>query len=134
MSMTTCKECGKDISDQAAACPHCGAPTKPIEDRQSGILQCPECKLNLVPIERREGYSFIAFLGLLLFLSGLGALLFNPMIGLFMILIGALADRFGRSKKLHMVCPSCRYDAPDTSSIGYQVSAQLGSLWNLLTK
>lgn len=26
MAMTHCRECGKDISDQASACPHCGAP------------------------------------------------------------------------------------------------------------
>lgn len=25
MAMTACKECGKDISDTAEACPHCGA-------------------------------------------------------------------------------------------------------------
>lgn len=30
MAMTTCKECGKEISTTAAACPHCGAkPYKP---------------------------------------------------------------------------------------------------------
>lgn len=26
MAMTTCQECGKDVSDQARACPHCGTP------------------------------------------------------------------------------------------------------------
>lgn len=26
MAMTTCRECGKPISDQALACPHCGMP------------------------------------------------------------------------------------------------------------
>lgn len=28
MALITCKECGKDISDQAAACPGCGAPVQ----------------------------------------------------------------------------------------------------------
>lgn len=28
MAMIKCKECGKDISNQAASCPHCGAPVK----------------------------------------------------------------------------------------------------------
>jgi hypothetical protein len=27
MTMTTCRECGKPISDQALACPHCGNPS-----------------------------------------------------------------------------------------------------------
>ena len=28
MALITCKECGKQVSDQAASCPHCGAPIK----------------------------------------------------------------------------------------------------------
>lgn len=28
MAMTTCKECGNEVSDQAETCPHCGAPLK----------------------------------------------------------------------------------------------------------
>jgi predicted RNA-binding Zn-ribbon protein involved in translation (DUF1610 family) len=28
MSLLKCQECGKEISDQAASCPNCGAPTK----------------------------------------------------------------------------------------------------------
>ncbi|PKN65528.1 MAG: hypothetical protein CVU57_10260 [Deltaproteobacteria bacterium HGW-Deltaproteobacteria-15] len=28
MSLIQCAECGKEISDKAASCPHCGAPTK----------------------------------------------------------------------------------------------------------
>ena len=30
MALITCKECGKDISDQAAACPGCGAPVRKV--------------------------------------------------------------------------------------------------------
>ena len=26
MALINCKECGKEVSDQAASCPHCGAP------------------------------------------------------------------------------------------------------------
>ena len=28
MALTTCAECGGQVSDQAAACPHCGAPVR----------------------------------------------------------------------------------------------------------
>lgn len=31
MALITCEECGKDISDQAAACPGCGAPAQPAQ-------------------------------------------------------------------------------------------------------
>ena len=29
MALINCPECNKEISDKAAACPHCGAPSKP---------------------------------------------------------------------------------------------------------
>jgi uncharacterized integral membrane protein len=29
MALTKCRECNESVSTQAAACPHCGAPTKP---------------------------------------------------------------------------------------------------------
>lgn len=31
MALIACKECGKEISDKAAACPHCGAPVRASE-------------------------------------------------------------------------------------------------------
>ena len=31
MALIPCHECGKEISDQAEACPHCGAPVKKPE-------------------------------------------------------------------------------------------------------
>lgn len=41
MSMIQCHECGKDISDTANACPHCGAPLK-NDTTETKI--CPYCK------------------------------------------------------------------------------------------
>ena len=29
MALILCKECGREISDAATTCPHCGAPVKP---------------------------------------------------------------------------------------------------------
>lgn len=46
MAMIQCPECGKDVSDMAAACPNCGCP---ISQQQapapapSGV-RCPKCK------------------------------------------------------------------------------------------
>lgn len=31
MALTTCKECGKEVSTAADACPHCGAPRKRLK-------------------------------------------------------------------------------------------------------
>lgn len=35
MSMIICKECGKEISDKANACPHCGCPVQTISTTQN---------------------------------------------------------------------------------------------------
>ena len=46
MAMIKCPECGKDISDKAAACPNCG---------------CPVAKTNEINNEQNEkGYTRIA--------------------------------------------------------------------------
>lgn len=34
MALTNCKECGQQVSDQAAACPHCGYRITPPEAQQ----------------------------------------------------------------------------------------------------
>lgn len=35
MSLTNCPECGAEISDKAAACPHCGHPINPTQPTQA---------------------------------------------------------------------------------------------------
>ena len=37
MAMIKCRECGKDISDMAKACPHCGVPTNPRAERMKEV-------------------------------------------------------------------------------------------------
>lgn len=36
MALTTCPECGAQVSDQASSCPKCGVPL-------SRVIKCPEC-------------------------------------------------------------------------------------------
>ncbi len=50
MALTNCKECGKEISDSASVCPHCGAPVvKDVFCRKCGTKVsentkfCPTC-------------------------------------------------------------------------------------------
>ncbi len=40
MGMVTCKECGKEVSDQAKACPHCGVdnPGSSCADTLAGLI------------------------------------------------------------------------------------------------
>ena len=42
MAIVKCRECGRDVSDQATACPHCGAPTRgptPPVKKKTGCLK-----------------------------------------------------------------------------------------------
>lgn len=50
MAMTTCKECGKDVSDTAATCPHCGIVASVIAAKQ---------------LTKRESSAISGFVGLL---------------------------------------------------------------------
>ena len=50
MSLIKCKECGKEISDAASVCPHCGAPVvKDVYCQKCGtkvpenVQYCPNC-------------------------------------------------------------------------------------------
>lgn len=48
MSLISCPECGKKISDKAAACPHCGNPMNPQvqQTQQEEDLCCPGCGMK----------------------------------------------------------------------------------------
>ena len=37
MALINCKECGKQISDKAASCPHCGAPVNAAPAPQQAV-------------------------------------------------------------------------------------------------
>lgn len=50
MALIACNECGKEISDKAAACPHCGAPMATVTATPAAPLRrevkdgfCPAC-------------------------------------------------------------------------------------------
>ena len=47
MALIKCEECGHDLSDKAASCPHCGTPLANIlKDTQGAIkaiIKCPKC-------------------------------------------------------------------------------------------
>lgn len=46
MALINCKDCNKEVSDSATACPNCGSP---IERKiQNGEEQCPFCS-NILP-------------------------------------------------------------------------------------
>jgi TM2 domain-containing membrane protein YozV len=61
MALENCRECGKQISSQAVACPHCGAPIK-----DSGVVN------NTVPISVTKSKNRSLAILLAVLLGGLG--------------------------------------------------------------
>lgn len=42
MPLQPCRECGKDVSTEAAFCPHCGAAV-PTREKSADWVPCPKC-------------------------------------------------------------------------------------------
>jgi len=58
MALIKCSECGKEISDKAASCPHCGCPmeTHPREQEDTGgKTKCPKCGEMITPVVTNVG-------------------------------------------------------------------------------
>lgn len=72
MALIQCPECGKEISDQAESCPHCGNPLRPV------VIESTSKKWKTATV-----IAWIVFLtGTYLFLRGLGSGGWeNPMTG-----------------------------------------------------
>ena len=74
MPLMNCTECGKEISDKAASCPHCGAPTKwgqketkKERRKRRGNVQGAGCLLIILAIILGLtviGIPFAVFLGI----------------------------------------------------------------------
>lgn len=45
MALVACAECGKEVSDKAAACVGCGAPLP--KPRDPNLIECPFCSQSL---------------------------------------------------------------------------------------
>ncbi len=71
MSLISCPECGKEISDKAVSCPNCGNPINP--QKQEEYLCCPYCGSRELHAEHKgfsggkalAGYAVTGGIGLL---------------------------------------------------------------------
>jgi DNA-directed RNA polymerase subunit RPC12/RpoP len=61
MPLTRCRDCGKEVSTEAAACPHCGADA-PARTKSPDWVQCPHCSS---PNTRRIGLGLLGCVSLL---------------------------------------------------------------------
>lgn len=59
MALINCPGCGKEVSSNAAACPHCG---EPIDTS----IKCPKCgSKNVVPISNAKKVGSMIMWGML---------------------------------------------------------------------
>ena len=118
MALIKCDECGKDISDKATSCPHCGAPTSTttsspdpftaaVNARISAPRRCEKCGAALVLNEKtRTSASLIITVPMLI--GGLAMLPWFPIFGILVLILAFLIDFASRKKTMEYACPACR--------------------------
>ena len=58
MALISCPECGREISDKAAACPHCGNPMTPVAPPAATVAAAPA--VSAVNDEEKQRYLALA--------------------------------------------------------------------------
>lgn len=110
MALTNCSECNKEISDQAPACPHCGAPSllhKKIENTNGST--CKKCGVPYITEQKTATVSPVILLTVPMFFVGIILLFINWLAALLVIGLAFMIDHFGRSKKTVVICPKCKF-------------------------
>jgi hypothetical protein len=110
MALTTCPDCKGQLSTNATACPHCGAPTKTATPQSipagPKVATCQKCGTVMVATQQAPAVSVAGMLSVFGILIALLTMLFNVVAGL-VILIAAILVGMMKGKKTVMKCPSC---------------------------
>ena len=72
MSMKDCPDCGREVSEKAFVCPHCGCPVNDCTGTQSQESNNQEYRLLMGSPESNSGFAmFIQILGAIAWIGGL---------------------------------------------------------------
>lgn len=72
MGLIQCKECGKEISDKATSCPHCGCPVDSMGSMSEGIeMSAAPVRPSQLPRKKNRG-CLIGVIIFILFCFGIG--------------------------------------------------------------
>lgn len=72
-------------------------------------MTCPECDTTLVRVDRKPAVSATGVISGLLILIGLLSMLLNILVGIGIIIIGAIIG-LANDKKTWLACPKCNKD------------------------
>ncbi len=105
MALIKCPECGKEISDQAKACPNCGCPINETDAKycqycgekiDSDCIVCPKCgkQVEELKAELKKKHSVVGIIGFIISIAamflGIGGSMFLWIISLILCIIGCL--------------------------------------------
>lgn len=72
-------------------------------------MTCPECDTTLIRVERKPAVSATGILSGFVIFIGLVTMLFNILIGILVIIVGAIIG-MASNKTIWMTCPKCNKD------------------------
>ena len=91
MTLVSCSECGKEVSDKATSCPNCGAPIS----GNSSVSLNPQSNVKVT----RTGEKWEAIGFLLMFVGLVMAIASQAGLGGLLIAVGFIVFFMGRFKK-----------------------------------
>ena len=111
VALVVCKECGKEVSDQATNCVGCGAPLSVTTEKK---LTCTVCskkrnlRVFLVTDKDMELPKRTAGVATLLVVVGGAGLILNLFLGVAVIVAGIIVQTLGKKEVAIHRCPKCR--------------------------
>ncbi len=75
MALIECGECGREMSSEATACPACGKPNKPVQNKATDSKQQVGCAMMILSVA--IGFLFGPIAGVAVFLVGLILVMLN---------------------------------------------------------
>lgn len=103
MTLITCPECKKEISNTAKTCPSCG-----FEMQASDKQLCQNCNIEAIAIKKKKQASIGGIIGALIFIIAIPVLFFNLLIGIAAMILGAIVGSVSRGEYIEMTCPKCK--------------------------
>lgn len=75
------------------------------------MAACSHCGQELIAINRKASVTLPGIIGAAMFALGLAGLVVNALVGIGLMLAGAIIGALGRGERLVLQCPGCQRTA-----------------------